>query len=200
VKASIGAGAGPLGIEGVEAVTIVPDELAAEPTLSEMRLEKIDLTEVDLAALQATDVRFDACNLSNGAMPGAVFRRVVLAECKLSGIQVTKATFTDVAFNGCRLDFAAFGKVKFKHVTFANCQLREADFANLTFDHVLFVDCDLTRATFARVQLERTEMRRCVLGELRGLTELRGVAMEHADLAANAELFALELGIRATPD
>ncbi len=56
-------------------------------------------------------------------------------------------------------------------------------------------DVEFDRATFAGVQLKRTEIRRCVLGELRGLA-LRGVEMEASDIAANAELFAEDLGIR----
>jgi uncharacterized protein YjbI with pentapeptide repeats len=193
---AIGASAEPKIPDSVPVRTAAPDELAEERTLCEVRLAKVDLTEADLTALHATDVEFDACNLANATMPNIAFYRVVLVQSKLSGVQVTKATFTDVRFRGCRLDFATFNQVKFKSVTFEDCQLREADFAGVTLDHVSFVDCDLTRATFAGVQLKRTELRRCELGELRGLTALRGVEMEAGDIVANAELFAEELGIR----
>jgi uncharacterized protein YjbI with pentapeptide repeats len=193
---AVGASAEPQIPESVQVRTTAPNELVEERTLSEVRLAKVDLTEADLTALHATDAEFDACNLANATMPNVAFYRVVLLQSKLSGIQVTKATFTDVRFRDCRLDFAAFNQAKFKNVTFEGCQLREADFASVTLDHVAFVDCDLTRATFAGVQLKQTEMRRCALGELRGLSALRGVAMEPADIPANAELFATELGIR----
>jgi hypothetical protein len=45
------------------------------------------------------------------------------------------------------------------------------------------------------MRVERSEMRNCKLTELKGLAELRGVAMEWNDILAHADVFASALGI-----
>ena len=99
-------------------------------------------------------------------------------------MQIVGGSLSDVESRIARLDFASFGPVKLKRVAFRRgCQMREADFSQTALDRVLFAECDLTRATFSRTQIVRCEMRRCDLSGLRGLGELRGVAMERNDLA-----------------
>ncbi len=163
--------------------------------LAQSRLAKVNFEESELGRFHATDVAFDACNLSNVKLSDASFARVLIAQSKLSGLHVTKGLFVDVEFNGCRMEFASFGQAKLKHVTFTDCRLSEADFSETTLDRVRFVDCDLSRATFARMRVERSEMRNCKLTELKGLAELRGVAMEWNDILAHADVFASALGI-----
>jgi uncharacterized protein YjbI with pentapeptide repeats len=124
---------------------------------------------------------------------------VLLENCKLTGIQVGNTSFVDVEFRNCRLEMASFNKVTFNRAIFRDCQIREGDFAETLFDRVSFIDCDLTRATFARMRLKDSEMRRPVLTGLRGLGQLRGIAMESNDILAHSELFAAELGIKALP-
>jgi uncharacterized protein YjbI with pentapeptide repeats len=168
--------------------------------LSRSRLERVDATDSQLAHLHATDVELQACNFSNAKLPDAAFWRVALSGCKLSGTQMMRGTLIDVTFRNCRLDFASFTDVKFKNVTFEDCQMREIDFSKVTLENVAFVECDLTRAMFGRMKIQRVEMRRCTLSALRGLSELRGIAMESNDILAQAELFAAELGIAAIPN
>jgi uncharacterized protein YjbI with pentapeptide repeats len=163
--------------------------------LTQSRLTKANFEESQLGRFHATDVAFEACNLSNVSLPDASFARVLLSQSKLSGLHVTKGSFVDVEFNGCRMEFASFGQAKLKNVTFTDCQLREADFSETTFDRVRFVDCDLSRATFARMRVERSDIRNCKLTELKGLAELRGVTMEWTDILAYADVFAAALGI-----
>jgi uncharacterized protein YjbI with pentapeptide repeats len=168
--------------------------------LSHSRLMKLNLTESRLSRLQASDVVFESCNLSNVQLPEPAFWRVKFAGCKLSGLQVVKGAFIDVTFAGCRLDLAAFSELKFKRVTFTECDLREADFSRMTFESVRFADCNLTSAMFGRIEIERAEIRHCTLTGLRGLRELRGVAMERDDVLFNAEMFANELGVEIAPE
>jgi uncharacterized protein YjbI with pentapeptide repeats len=160
------------------------------------RLTKVNFSESLLPRLDATDVVFADCNLSNVEVESGSFHRVVFAQCKLSGIQLTKGTFDNVAFEGCRLELASFYQVKLKHVSFRDCQIEDGDFAETTLDHVEFQDCNLTQATFARMRIERSEMRRCTLTRLNGLEQLRGIAMELDDIVGHADQFAAALGIR----
>lgn len=164
--------------------------------ISLSRLTKVNLTDGGLPYLQAGDLEFDECNLSNLKAHGASFSRVIFAQSKLAGMQAARSTFNDVEFRECRLEFASFADVKFKRVLFRDCQIRDADFTNATFENVQFENCDLTRTTFSGMRIQQSQMRRCTLSGVRGLAELRGVAMEASDILTNAELFATELGIR----
>ena len=178
-------------IRGSQVVGIVAKGLV----LTQSRLAKVNFEESQLGRFHATDVAFDACNLSNVKLPDASFARVLFSQSKLSGLQVTKGSYVDVEFSGCRTEFTSFAQAKLKHVTFTDCRLSEADFSETTLDRVLFVDCDLSRATFARMRVERSEFRNCKLTELKGLAELRGAAMEWNDILTHADVFASALGI-----
>ena len=118
-----------------------------------------------------------------------------MTRTKLAGLQASGGRFVDVTFAECRLDFAAFAGVTFKNVTFDACRMHVTDFSTMTFDRVAFLHCDLSRATFATTRIERSEMRGCTLAGLRGLANLRGMAIAWNDILAHAELFAAELGI-----
>jgi uncharacterized protein YjbI with pentapeptide repeats len=164
--------------------------------LSRVRFVRVNLADSRLPRLFATDVVFEECNLSNVAIDDGSFDRVSFTGCKLSGLQLTQANLYDVELRECRLDLAAFYRAKLKRVSFLDCQLHDGDYAETTLDRVLFADCDLTGASFARMRVEGSEMRGCTLARLRGVAELRGMAMGSPDVAANAELFAAALGIR----
>jgi uncharacterized protein YjbI with pentapeptide repeats len=163
--------------------------------IASSRLSKVNVSDGELARFSATDVDFNECNFSNAAMPKSTFRRVVFSDCKLTGVRVLSGILTDVELNACRLDYAGIHDVKFKQVTMRNCQLRESEFSGCSFESVRFIGCDFTRATFARASFAGSEFRHCTLAELRGLSELRGAAMDFTDILAHADLFALELGI-----
>jgi uncharacterized protein YjbI with pentapeptide repeats len=163
------------------------------------RFSKVNLAESHLARFDAADVEFLECNLSNARLGDSSLRCVLFTNCKLTGIQVSNTSFADVEFRNCRLEMASFNKVKFNRAIFRDCQIREGDFTETLFDRASFIDCDLTRATFTRMRLKDSEMRRSVLTGLRGLGQLRGIAMQPNDILAHSELFAAELGIRILP-
>jgi uncharacterized protein YjbI with pentapeptide repeats len=201
--------------EELTATTLGPDELfddacftdlalaGAEPVYAvaanvqflASRITKVSLAESELSRFDAADVEFHDCNLSNVRFTDASFRRVLLSQCKLTGVQTKASNFSDVEFRNCRLEFASFEKAKFNRVTFRGCRLRDAAFFDASFENVRFADCDFVGATFTRVRAKNSEMRRSLLTGVRGLGELRGIAMERGDILANAELFAAALGI-----
>jgi len=164
------------------------------------RLTKVNFAESSLPALRAADVVFTDCNFSNVQIADSSFRRVSFSQTKFTGMQTSKTTFSDVAFRNCRMDLTTFGDTRFKNVTFDECFLREADFSETSFDRVRFVGCDLGRSLFTRTHTQHSEMRQCKLTELRGLDQLRGIAMEWNDILGNAEVFAAELGIEIIDD
>jgi uncharacterized protein YjbI with pentapeptide repeats len=124
------------------------------------------------------------------------FRRVDISQSKLTGVQLVSGSLGNVAFADSLLDFARFDSCTFKNVTFLRCQIRDADFLHATFEDVAFVECDLARTTFDRIRIKSSEMHRCTMTGLRGLAQLRGIAMEWNDVLEHAELFAGELGIQ----
>lgn len=160
------------------------------------RITKVSLAESEFSRFDAADVEFQECNLSNVRFADSSFRRVLLSQCKLTGVHAKASNFSDVEFRNCRLDFASYEQAKFTRVTFRGCRLRDAAFFDANFESVRFLDCDLAGAVFTRVRTKNSEMRRSLLAGVRGLSELRGIAMERSDILANAELFAAALGIR----
>jgi uncharacterized protein YjbI with pentapeptide repeats len=173
----------------------LPQLHASHLAFANARLTKVSLAESRLPRFNTSDVEFSDCNLSNARVTDSAFRSVLFSQAKLTGIHVAASTFIDVEFRNCRLELASFDKVTFKNVTFRDCLIREGDFSGVVFERVLFVDCDLSRATFSRVRAANSELRRSTMTGLRGLAQLRGIAMEPNDILANAELFAAELGI-----
>jgi uncharacterized protein YjbI with pentapeptide repeats len=115
-------------------------------------------------------------------------------------MNLTGSSLGEIEFVNCLIDFALFDRVSLKGVTFRNCQMRDADFSETSLDRVYFIECDLARSTFDRVRVTASDMRHCTMSGLRGLGQLRGVAMEWNDVIAHAELFAGELGIRIAAD
>jgi uncharacterized protein YjbI with pentapeptide repeats len=160
------------------------------------RVSNLNFGDMHQLQLHATDVVFRNCNFANTTSSGSSAGRVIFAQSKFTGMQLSKARLTDVEFDDCRLDLTTFDGNQLKAVTFHNCMLRDADFSNTLLERVRFVNCDLSGATFARMRITDSEMRDCKLKGLRGLDELRGIAMDWSDILENADLFAAQLGIR----
>ena len=74
-------------------------------------------------------------------------------------------------------------------------ELREAEFHDCQFESVQWLDCDLGRASFHQDRFVSSEFRRCLMAGFRGLSNLRGAAMELDDMLVLADALALELGI-----
>jgi uncharacterized protein YjbI with pentapeptide repeats len=114
----------------------------------------------------------------------------------LTGIDLPEATLRDVTIRGCRVDLASFGFCRLERVSFEDCLLAQTDFLEAELDSVRFHGCDLTRADFRGARLHRCELRRNDLTELQAVENLRGAAMEWADIVAMSGTLAAALGIK----
>jgi uncharacterized protein YjbI with pentapeptide repeats len=161
----------------------------------EARIERADLSGAQLANLRLADCELDACNLANLRAIGASMRRVVVSAGRLTGLAWTEGGVEDAAFRDCRIDLASFGRTRFAGTAFEDCVLTDADFQEARLRSVRFERCDLTGADFSDARFERCELRGCTLDRVRGLANLRGVAMPRADVVAAAATFAAALGI-----
>jgi uncharacterized protein YjbI with pentapeptide repeats len=168
--------------------------------ITQSRLSAVDLSDSTLPRLQISDATFTDCNLANARTREFSARRSAFVRGKLTGMHAIDGTLSDVEFSNVRLDLAQFTRVTLTRVVFQSCVLREVDFSNVTFDQARFIDCDLSRATFERMRVTNSELRGCTLTGLRGLAQLKGVAMEWNDIVGNAELLAAELGIAIAPE
>jgi uncharacterized protein YjbI with pentapeptide repeats len=163
--------------------------------LEELRLEGVELSDRDYPNLELKDVELMRCNLANLRAPGARWLRTHVESCGLTGLACSEGRLHHVTFADLRADLASFGATELDTVLFRDCRLGQVDFSDARLQRVRFESCDLSEADFARVTCREVQFEDCRLDRIRGVEDLRGAAMTHADMLAAAATFAAALGI-----
>lgn len=205
--------------ESLEEIT--PDALAAEAVLERVELGDRDLSAVDapgvairegrlrgtrlagagLQGLELTDVELRGCDLANlRAGPQGGWIRVRADNCRMTGLTFTDGVLRDVALHGCRIDLASFGGARLHRVSFEECDLSQTDFLEAELDGVHFTGCQMASTDLRGAKLHRCELRSNRLDGLLGIDRLRGCAMPWADIVGGAGLWAQALGISVLGD
>lgn len=162
---------------------------------SDVVLRDPDLSRAELRDCAFRDAVFANPNLATTTIRGGSLTRVLVDGGRLTGLQVAAADLRDCLWRSCGADMATIRHTQLTHVTFDGCSLREADFSGMRGEHVRFVDCDLRGAAFHHTELARSEMRRCALDGIEGVSGLRGVALELDAIVGLAPVMAHALGI-----
>jgi uncharacterized protein YjbI with pentapeptide repeats len=177
-----------------------PERFSEIQPVTGLRLEESLLEGVDFGGgacpnLGFGDVAMTRCNLANLRAPGADWLRTLVEASSLTGLTCSEARLRHVTFADCRADLASFGASELETVLFRDCRLKQADFSDAKLRTVRFESCDLTEVDFARVTCREVQFEDCTLDGIRGVEDLRGAAMTHADMLAAAATFAAALGI-----
>ena len=164
------------------------------------RIETVDLSGGRFSRLALVDCDVTGSNLANLTARDSAMVRVIVRHSRLTGLSWPGGKLVDVRFEDCRADLASFRFARLSRVTFHRCVLVESDFEGVRGDSVAFVDCDLGRAQFSAAEFHRSEIRRCGLQGMSGVSGLRGMGLMPADIVGLAGELASELGIRTLHD
>jgi uncharacterized protein YjbI with pentapeptide repeats len=152
----------------------------AETLALDGALEGVELTDVDLANVDASRARMADVTIEGGRLTGLLWTEGVVRDCVL---------------RRCRANLAGFAAARLSAVRFEACDLRESDFSDAALREVVFDGCDLTGADFLGARFAGCELRGCRLDGVRLGTELKGLGLSYGDLIEAAGTLAGALGI-----
>ncbi|MBK8726702.1 MAG: pentapeptide repeat-containing protein [Holophagaceae bacterium] len=169
------------------------DEIVGALTLSN-KLQRKNLTELDLQGIDFKRVNFEGSNLSGSNLTGcrmaeAMLVRVDLSDCRLSGADLT----------GADLRSANLRKADLSGADLTGALLQRADFRSADLSQAILADANLEDANLSRAKLAITDLRganltKAILKE----ANLRGALFRGANLAG-AQLDGA-LGMEALPE
>lgn len=154
---------------------------AQRTRLDKLRVDSVEFSGCDLAALQWTDSKFS---------------RAVFRDCKLMGATLEDVTLDNVLFENCKLDYSTFIRVRTTGpVIFSKCSLRETTFTAADLGAALINDCDLRLTEFDGGKYRRLDLRGNDLSQLRGLASLKEIIIDKAQTLQLADALAAELSV-----
>lgn len=203
-----------------------PDPGVLEPAEAsdldaQLRLEGLSLHDADLSDRDLTGLVLDECELV-----GAIAERTVLTHARLLTTRIerltapvldaARSTWRDVEITGSRLGALDAFEAELRTVRLAGCKVDWLSLRGAVLEDVLLEDCtleelDLTGATATRVALDRCRVGRIVLagsrlqdvdlrgleiGEIDDVSGLAGATLAPRQVAAMADAFAGQLGVR----
>jgi uncharacterized protein YjbI with pentapeptide repeats len=152
--------------------------------LRRTHLEGLDLAESDWEDVVAEGCLFERIDFSRAKLTGLRLDRCHLLGCKLSRAHLTESTLDNVLFEECRLDATTLddvqtaGPVGFAASVLVNAVIRDCRLNLATFDA-----CRLRDVTLTSCDLRGADLRGNRLAGIRGVSSLRGVTIEPAQLA-----------------
>jgi uncharacterized protein YjbI with pentapeptide repeats len=172
-----------------------PGVAARGALLGEVRLSGVRMSAADVESLSVRDAVLSGCDMANIRGRGASFVRVSISASRLTGADLGEVELHDVVLRECRLDLAGFRFARLARVAFEDCEMAGADFGGATLESVSFERCGLDGVDVSGARFSTCRMRGCSLDGMRGVSELRGVAMPWPDLVQNAGAFAAAVGV-----
>jgi uncharacterized protein YjbI with pentapeptide repeats len=160
---------------------------------------KIRSVRTDAASMVGTGVRgveFSNCELGSLHWTGGKISRTRFTDCKLLGAKFENVAMEHVVFTDCKMNYVTLNQVRASGpVMFIRCSLREAEFNGCDMTGSLLDECDLTLATFENRRYAACDFRGNDLSTLRGVSHLRRVIINSAQLVQLAGALAAELEI-----
>ncbi|MDT0323163.1 pentapeptide repeat-containing protein [Streptomyces millisiae] len=154
---------------------------AQRTRLEKLRVDSVEFISCDLASLQWTDSKIS---------------RSVFRDCKLMGATLEDVTLDNVLFENCKLDYSTLTRVRAAGpVIFSKSSLRETTFAAADLTSTLIDDCDLRLTEFDGGKYRGLDLRGNTLSQLRGLSSLKQVIVDQAQMLQLAEALAAELDV-----
>lgn len=149
-----------------------------------------------IEGFQATDVRFENCDLAGFVLQEDVsLRRVEFVGCRMTGAVLAGAHLRDVSFESCVLDDANLRMVDAIDVAFADCSLLAVDLHAAKLAKVALTRCDLRAVDITKAILTDVDLRTSRLEDIVGATALRGATIDSVQALSVARSLALALGV-----
>lgn len=159
-------------------------------------LEELDLTGVTWEDVTATGCRFDRVDLTAARLTGLKLTRCHFIGCKLTWAHLSESVFDHVLFENCRLDAATLDDVSTAGPTgFVGCVLVNAVVRDCRLDRAVLMGCRLRQISFDSCDLRGADLRGNRLSEVSGISSLRGVTIEPAQLSDLTDAVIRDLGV-----
>ena len=164
--------------------------------LRRSHLENLDLTGVVWEDVSAVGCRFERVDLTAARLTGVTLERCHFVGCKLTWAHLAESTLDHVLFENCRLDAATLDEVNTDGPTgFTGCVLVNAVLRDCRLDRVSMTGCRLRQVAFDSCDLRGADLRGNRLAEVSGISSLRGVTIEPAQLADLTDAVMRDLGV-----
>lgn len=164
--------------------------------LRRSHLENLDLTGVVWEDVNVVGCRFERVDLTASRLTGLTFERVHFIGCKLTWAHLAESTLDNVLFENCRLDAATLDEVRTVGPTgFTGCVLVNAVIRDCRLGQMSMVDCRLRQASFESCDLRGADLRGNRLSGVSGVSSLRGVTIEPAQLPELTDAVMRDLGV-----
>lgn len=179
----------------IEDTWLTSDELEKK-SFSELRLTKVDFSQVTVAKFDVTDCDLRACNFTASKFPESSWHRVSIEGARCSGLQITNGILKNVDFKNCKLEMVNFRFSRLESVAFEDCVINDVDFYDAQLKNVEFVNCTINNVTFASARMVSVDISKSAVDGINGINSLRGVTMSYDQLMQLAPAFAAEAGIK----
>jgi uncharacterized protein YjbI with pentapeptide repeats len=169
--------------------------------LLDARLRRSHLEDLDLGGAvwedgSAVGCRFERVDLSSSQLTGVTFTRCHFLNCRLTWAQFSEITLDHVLFENCRLDAATFDEVTTAGPTgFTGCVLVNAVPRDCRLGRAALMGCRMRQMSFENCDLKGADLRGNRIAEITGITSLRGVTIEPAQLADLTDAVMRDLGV-----
>ncbi|WP_432976199.1 pentapeptide repeat-containing protein [Dactylosporangium sp. CA-233914] len=174
---------------------------AIRTTLIDARLRRSHLENLDLNGVTWEDVaisgcRFEKVDFTAARLTGLTLERVHFVNCKLTWANLAESRLSDVLFEGCRLDGASLDDVSTAGPTgFVGCVLVNTNLRDCALPYAAMQGCRLRQMSFESCDLRGADLRGNQLSEVSGMTSLRGVTIEPAQLPGLTDAVMRDLGV-----
>jgi uncharacterized protein YjbI with pentapeptide repeats len=164
--------------------------------LRRSHLENLDLTGAVWEDVAAIGCRFERVDLTAARLTGVTLERCHFIGCKLTWAHLSESSLNHVLFENCRLDAATLDEVETTGPTgFSGCVLVNTVVRDCQLNQASMVGCRLRQISFDSCDLRGADLRGNRLSEISGISSLRGVTIEPAQLADLTDAVMRDLGV-----
>lgn len=188
-------------VEGVQVEQQRLDSLEARAfTINESKIAHTQINSCKFYNTHITDVIVEKCDLTGMQFTGLSARRLKFEACRLSVVEMHESSFKDVTFKDCKFDLVNFRFGTFNSVAFVDCVLGEVDFSNSQIENLVFTRCELNNVDFTALKAKHLDLRSSTLNQINGLQSLKGAIISHAQLISLAPGLAASIGLQVESD
>ena len=143
-----------------------------------------------------TDSRLERVDLLSVSAPEAGWRDVEVHASRIGSLELYEANFRRVSFVGCKLGFVNLRGADLADIAFTDCVLEDLDLMRATASRVALTRCRVDRLEVTEARLSDFDLRGAQLADISGIDGLRGVTIGYEQLLDLAPILSGRLGIR----
>ena len=146
--------------------------------------------------LTLTDTRLERVDLLSVAAPAAGWRDVEVHASRIGSLELYDANLRRVSFVGCKLGYVNLRGADLADIAFTDCVVEDLDLMRARASRVALTRCRVGRLEVTEAKLADVDLRGAQLADISGIEGLRGVTIGVEQLLDLAPVLAGRLGIR----